>query len=790
MIDKKLLDYFSGDDLAAKVWLDKYALRDYDGNIIESTPTEMFKRLATEIHRIEKSYPNPMSYDEIYNLLDKFKYVILGGSNMFGIGNKYRLSSLANCFAIPQPADSIGGIYKTDQELAQIMKRRGGVGVDISTLRHNGGKVANAALTTTGSVSFAEQFSSTTNRIAQNGRRGALMITMDVNHKDIKEFITSKLDTNKLTGANISVRIDDKFMRMVEKGKPYETEIFELIVNSAWKSAEPGVLFWDTIKNNPAELYAETITTNPCAEVPLSEYDSCRLLSMNVSNYVVNAWNDNAYFDYNKYIQDTEKAQRIMDDIIDLEVEKIISILEKISTDPESDEITAYEKNLWFNVSMQALGLRRTGVGMTGIADAMAKMGLRYGNAADEFITKLGKHHCAATYKSSINMAKERGAFQLFSQTEYFSEVPCLNTALSCINSVYHNEYNNIMNDYMTYGRRNVATMAIAPNGTIAIVSQTSSGLEPVFKCIYKRRVRNNEGGFNEYIVVHKGLKDWIEYNDYSYKDEDELLHLFEHSPYYLSESHSVIPEEKIRLQGIMQKYIDHSISITHNLPENATVEIVKNIYFQAWKAGCKGCTIYREGSRQGILESIKPKEEKKAVFKPVDALKRPKVLDGVLHKIRAKGSLFWVIIGFLDDRPYEIFALREIDSLKNTVTDNMKCKIEKVKSGSYDLLYESDNGSFKIDNFTEFYNTDEEVITRLLSLSMRHYTDVTFAYEQIMAVKNRTIADFSTAIAKVLSKYINTNKIKKHNCPECGEDSLQMKEGCVSCFNCGYSKC
>lgn len=510
---------------------------------------------------------------------------------------------------------------------------------------------------------------------------------------------------------------------------------------------------------------------------------------MNVSSYVVNEWDENAYFDYKRYVKDTEKAQRIMDDIIDLEIEKILLILDKVSKDPEDQSIKEYELNLWSAVALQAINLRRTGVGMTGIADAIAKMGLRYGKEADEFIAKLGMHHCAATYKSSIMMAEERGAFESFSSEEYFNENAFLNTAFSCINNVYGDEYKNIINAYMNHGRRNVAIMAIAPNGTIAIVSQTSSGLEPVFKCIYKRRVRNDSGGFDEYIVVHKGLKDWIEHQGYSYKNEDELMHIFEHSPYYLSESHSIVPEEKIRLQGMMQKYIDHSISITHNLPENATVETVKNIYFQAWKAGCKGCTIYREGSRQGILESIKPKEEKKAVFKPVDALKRPKVLDGVLHKIRAKGSLFWVIIGFLDGRPYEIFALREIDSLKNTVTDNMKCKIEKVKSGSYDLLYENDNGSFKIDNFTEFYNTDEEVITRLLSLSMRHYTDVTFAYEQIMAVKNRTIADFSTAIAKVLSKYINTDKIKKHNCPEC-EGELSMTEGCVMCKNCGYSKC
>lgn len=781
----ELLDYFDGDQLAAEVWLNKYALKNSEGVILEKTPEQMFRRMAKEIYRIESRYPNPMTEKEILDMLDGFKYIILGGSNMFGIGNKYQISSLANCFAIPAPQDSIGGIFKSDQELAQIMKRRGGVGIDISSLRSRGSKVTNSAGITTGAISFAEEFSDTTKRIAQNGRRGALMITLDVNHPDIKEFITAKLDTTKLNGANISVKVTNKFMRAVVREEPEEIEIFNLIAKSAWKSAEPGILFWDhIIDHNPAEIYAKTITTNPCGEVPLSEYDSCRLASMNLTNFVIFPYDSIlGTFDFVKYRAYTEKAQRIMDDIIDLEAEKILAIIDKINSDPEDDSIKHVELNLWENILYEALSLRRTGLGFTGLADVFAMLNIKYDSEANDFVNELGLNHAAATYKSSIILANERGAFDSYDMSETSCENEYLSKVFGYIENIYSDEYKNIIKLYSESGRRNAATMAIAPNGTISIVSQTSSGIEPIFQGIYKRRVKNSKGDFDEFIVIHPGFKNWLYYGGYTWKTEEDLKELFKESPYFGSESHDVDPIAKVVLQSILQNYIDHSISVTHNLPNSATINDVKSIYLTSWKLGCKGCTVYRDGSRQGILETTNK-------FKPIDAIKRPKTLAGKIHKISSKGSKFLVIIGFFENNPYEIFALRSDDDYKlEQIPDNSNCFITKVSSGKYNLSCMVGKTEIVIDNFTELYTTDEEVLTRLLSLSMRHYADVTFAYEQIMAVKNRTISDFSTAIAKVLSKYINNDKVKNTQCPECN-GKLIMAEGCITCQNCGYSKC
>lgn len=821
-MNKELIDYFEGDELAANVFLKKYALKSSDENYKEQHPDQMFERLAKEIHRIESKYKNPLSYKEIYDSLKDFHKIILGGSNMFGIGNDEQLSSLANCFVVPQPEDSYGGIMKTDQELAQIMKRRGGVGTDISTLRGRKFSVTNAAISSTGSVSFAERFSNTTKEVAQDGRRGALMLTMRVSHPDILEFISSKKDRNKINGANISIKISNEFMNAVlndgwfyltfpefivdqsfdtveeekwytlpDKKKFYKIKarkIFDSIVESAWDSAEPGVLFWDLItKESPADLYVKTISTNPCGEIPLSEYDSCRLLSLVVSNFVKNPFTDEAYFDFNEYIKFAKIGLRMMDDIIDLEIEKINKILHKIDSDEEPFSIKNTEFMLWMNVLNSALDLRRTGVGITGLGDAFAMLNMKYASdEAIDFAEKLFRHHNAAVYAESIDLANERGAFEAYEDFEEEKNHPFIQRTLILFQELYgKEEYRRLISLYEKYGRRNVSCLTIAPNGSLSIVGRTTSGIEPVFKAIYKRKV-NIDGSEKEYIVIHPGLKKWIELNGFSYDNYDELEKLFEQSPYYESESYSINPFAKIRMQGIIQQYIDHSISVTHNLPENYTVENVKDIYVMAWQFGCKGCTIYREGSRSGILESIKKEKE----FKSIDAPKRPKKLNGKIHRIKGGKIPFWVIVGFLDDKPYEIFAIRDEPIMNEEnifigLEDGMNCEIVKAKSGVYHLITDDRI----IENFTALYSTGEEVLTRLLSLSMRHYADVTFAYEQIMAVKKRTINDFSTAIAKVLSKYIDKQKLKNIECPECG-NNLSFEGGCATCHNCGYSRC
>ena len=741
--------YFKGNELQANVWVDKYCLQNREGEYIESTPDDMFHRLAWEFARIEKKYKNPIDEDTIYKLLKDFKYIIPGGSILYGLGNDYSFTSLGNCFVISDTTDSYGSICKIDEEQVQLMKRRGGVGHDLSHLRPAGAFVDNAAATSTGAVSFMHRYSNSTREVAQGGRRGALMLTMNVTHPDIEAFIESKKDTTKLTGCNISVKVTDDFMRSVKSGAEGATRVWGKLVHQAWATAEPGVLFWDTVtKNSPADKYPgfESVSTNPCGEIPLCPYDTCRLLSVNLFGHVVRPFEEDAYFDYQKFQETTRIAQRLMDDVVDLEEEKIDKILAKIYKDMP-DFTTEYE--LWVKIKNKLLQGRRTGLSAIGLGDTLAALGLPYnysGFSMDQ-IQDIFAYFKNSAYHSSEVMAEERGAFLAWDEK---------------IDPIK---------------RRNIALLTIPPSGSLAILAGITSGIEPVYQLEYTRR-RKVDTSDNVAFVDKQGDK-WEEYKVYHPKYEE-----YGKPEIYLGNTaHDIDPMERVKLQAGIQYYIDHSISSTINLPKEATEEQIAEIYMLAWESGCKGITVYRDGCRDGVLiDKKKPVVE----FEQHSAPKRPKSLPAKLSYATVRGEKFCIILGMYDGKPYELFAFN-VDKDNFSLNTTYKYSVVKVESGKYNLV--SEDGGFTYGTVTEKLTEDQVAITRLISTSLRHGADIKFIVEQL----NKTEGDltsFTKAMARILKQYIADGvQLKGQTCDVCGTNMV-MENGCVVCKACGYTKC
>lgn len=781
-------EYFK-DSLVANVWMDKYALKTNEDNFIELSPDDTIKRIAGELHRIELKYPNPRSFTEIYEFLASYNKFVLGGSCLFGIGNNLNYSTLGNCFVVDSPSDSYGGIFKTDQELAQLMKRRGGVGVDISTLRPKRSKVNNAASTSTGTISFMNRFSNTTREVAQEGRRGALMLSMDINHSDISDFISSKDDLTQITGANISVRITDEFMNSLNENE-YNRNIWNKLIHQTWKSAEPGVLFWDKIINeSPADCYEDfkTVGTNPCGELPLCAYDSCRLSAINLYAYVINPFTQDSGFDLATLEKDVRLAQRLMDDVVDLEEEKILTIIKKIKKDPENEETKAVELNLWLKILNKLLLGRRTGLGQMGLADAGAAIGLQYGEHSFAHLgLEISRTIALSSYTESINLAKERGAFPICMVQKEEKH--------SYLQRIFNNLPLDIQKEWKLYGRRNIANLTIAPTGSISMLANVSSGIEPVFALSYKRKRKVTEDNPNkkfqdkqgdwweEYDVFHSKFKEYIEIqskalaipNEMSDNDSSAWI---EESPYYKATAHEIDPYAKLKLQAVIQPWIDHSISVTYNLPKEVTEEEVSKLYFEAWKSGLKGITIYRDGCRDGIL-SINQK------FPEYDGVKRPKDLPCDVYNIMAKGRPWKVFIGLLDNRPYEVFAV-------NGTLDKVPIEhgiLRKVQGGRYDLL--SSIGETVVEDITHNMTQEEEAFTRIISWALRHGAKLQFGVEQLNKAEG-DITSFAKAIARTFKKYIKDGLLRNdNNCPHCNNSNLVSEGGCWICKQCGYSRC
>lgn len=835
------LVYFDGDILATNVWINKYALKTKKGDYLELTPDDTIRRIAKEIERAENKYPNPLSHRKIYESLKNFKYFIFGGSILFGLGNDEQISSLGNCFFIDNGADSYGGIMNTEESMIQLMKRRGGVGITLEHLRPETSIVNNAAQSSTGATSFMDRFSHGTREVAQDGRRGALMITMHVSHPDIVDFIMKKDDLTKVTGANVSVKVSDEFMEAVERNEdfylawpiqkkqpkineqiPYNSihiledgthvrrvrarEVWNTIVNQAHKNAEPGVLFWDNvIKESPADMYEDqgfkTLGTNPCGEVPLSPFDSCRLGSINIFPLVDDPFTKDAQLNWQKLAQKARLAQRLMDDIVDLEEEKVQKIIDKIEADPEPDEIKRTELDTWKKVLEVLKKGRRTGVGILGLGDAMAALGIKFGTPeATKFAEDIQKYVAINSYRETVNLAKERGFFPIWDADKEAAN-PFIRRIIS--DNFDNKEYK----DYLNYGRRNIATISIAPTGSLAILAQTTSGIEPVFKIYYRRRRKVNPGeegvkidyvdengdSWEEYNVIHFPFIRWYcsQVNgdlDGDFKacherlkqmSEGDLDSLVSQSPWAGSESHDIDYLEKVRMQGAIQKWVDHSISVTHNLPEKITIPEVNDIYFEGWKAGCKGLTIYREGSRSGVLLSKKNKENPE--FKETNSPKRPKELEADYYVSKAAGREFAVIIGKYDKKPYEVFAFENPPSKKNTAG-----KVIKVKKGHYKFV----NGEFEIEELQLAADrVEQKTLCLTASMLLRHGAPVKHVINVIKKI-DENITSFSSVVRRYLSRYI-PEEINAESCPVCG-DKLIMQDGCVKCVNpeCGYSRC
>lgn len=835
------LVYFDGDILATNVWINKYALKTKKGDYLELTPDDTIRRIAKEIERAENKYPNPLSHRKIYESLKNFKYFIFGGSILFGLGNDEQISSLGNCFFIDNGADSYGGIMNTEESMIQLMKRRGGVGITLEHLRPETSIVNNAAQSSTGATSFMDRFSHGTREVAQDGRRGALMITMHVSHPDIVDFIMKKDDLTKVTGANVSVKVSDEFMEAVERNEdfylawpiqkkqpkineqiPYNSihiledgthvrrvrarEVWNTIVNQAHKNAEPGVLFWDNvIKESPADMYEDqgfkTLGTNPCGEVPLSPFDSCRLGSINIFPLVDDPFTKDAQLNWQKLAQKARLAQRLMDDIVDLEEEKVQKIIDKIEADPEPDEIKRTELDTWKKVLEVLKKGRRTGVGILGLGDAMAALGIKFGTPeATKFAEDIQKYVAINSYRETVNLAKERGFFPIWDADKEAAN-PFIRRIIS--DNFDNKEYK----DYLNYGRRNIATISIAPTGSLAILAQTTSGIEPVFKIYYRRRRKVNPGeegvkidyvdengdSWEEYNVIHFPFIRWYcsQVNgdlDGDFKAcherlkqmlEGDLDSLVSQSPWAGSESHDIDYLEKVRMQGAIQKWVDHSISVTHNLPEKITIPEVNDIYFEGWKAGCKGLTIYREGSRSGVLLSKKNKENPE--FKETNSPKRPKELEADYYVSKAAGREFAVIIGKYDKKPYEVFAFENPPSKKNTAG-----KVIKVKKGHYKFV----NGEFEIEELQLAADrVEQKTLCLTASMLLRHGAPVKHVINVIKKI-DENITSFSSVVRRYLSRYI-PEEINAESCPVCG-DKLIMQDGCVKCVNpeCGYSRC
>lgn len=835
--NKASLAYFKGDELAAKVWVSKYALKDSDGNIYEKTPTDMHKRLAKELSRIESKYKNPLTEDELFFLFDKFKYIIPQGSPMTGIGNEFQVASLSNCFVIGMDgtADSYGGIIRIDEEQVQLMKRRGGVGHDLSHIRPKGSPVKNSALTSTGLVPFMERYSNSTREVAQDGRRGALMLSVSIKHPDASDFIDAKMEQGKVTGANISVKIDDDFMKSVESGKPYIQQypiesdnpsfsheidartLWNKIVHNAWKSAEPGVLFWDTItRESVADCYAEqgfkTVSTNPCGEIPLCPYDSCRLLAVNLYSYVVKPFTSEAHFDFELFAKHIRYAQRIMDDIIDLEMEKIDQILAKIDSDPESEEVKQTERYLWEKIRKKTLQGRRTGLGITAEGDMLAALGIRYGSEeGNDFSEEVHKTVALNAYASSVEMAKERGAFEIFDAKLEVNN-PFINRLKEADPKLYEN--------MLKYGRRNIACLTIAPTGTTSLMSQTTSGIEPVFMPVYKRRrkvnprdkdvkvdfVDENGDAWEEYVVFHHKFEKWMTVNNYSkfksYSNE-ELDELMEKSPYHKATSNDVDWLMKVRMQGRVQKWVDHSISVTINLPSDVDEELVGQLYMEAWKSGCKGCTVYRDGSRAGVLIANDTKEEGKkdedCYEIPTLVTSRPTVLDADVIKFQNNKEKWIAFIGLLNGRPYEIFTgiNDEDDGImipKNVSTGKIIKAVDEHGAKRYDFQFQNRRGyKITIEGLDSKFNPEYWNYAKLISGVLRYGMPIDQVLKLVSGLEldSETINTWKNGVERSLKRYMpNETEAKGQKCPVCSVEALIYEEGCLTCRNCGASRC
>lgn len=825
------LDYFGGDELAARVWVSKYALKDSFGNIYEKTPDDMHMRLASEISRIESKYPAPMSKEEVFGLLKDFKYIVPQGSPMSGIGNSYQVGSLSNCFVIGLDGapDSYGGVIRIDEEQVQLMKRRGGVGHDLSHIRPKGTPVKNSALTSTGLVPFMERYSNSTREVAQDGRRGALMLTVSIKHPDAEAFIDAKMTEGKVTGANVSVRIDDEFMKCATEGIPYQQQypvdsaspmikkevdaaaIWNKIIHNAWKSAEPGVLFWDTItRESVPDCYADlgfrTISTNPCGEIPLCPYDSCRLLAVNLYSYVVNPFTPEAYFDFDLFRKHIAKAQRIMDDIIDLEMEKIDLILEKIDADPETDEVKSSERNLWLKIKAKTLKGRRTGVGTTAEGDMLAAMGYKYGTVeATDFSESVHKALALAAYRSSVELAKERGAFEIY-DTEREKNNPYINRLREADPELYE-----LM---ARHGRRNIACLTIAPTGTTSLMTRTTSGIEPVFLPVYKRRRKVNPNdaevridyvdetgdAFEEYIVYHPKFIEWMKVNGIEVKDDytqEQLDELVARSPYAGATSNDIDWLEKVNMQGRIQKWVDHSISVTINLPADVSEELVNKLYVSAWKAGCKGCTVYRDGSRSGVLIAIEKKPEVTEV-KPHVA-KRPIELEADVVRFQNNKEKWIAFVGLIDGEPYEIFTgLADDDDgifCPKSVTHGKIIKaIDEKGNKRYDFQFINKRGyKTTIEGLSDKFNPEYWNYAKLISGVLRYGMPIDQVLKLVggLELDSQSINTWKMGVERALKKYLpNGTKASGQRCPNCGNETLIYQEGCLICTTCGTSKC
>ena len=839
------LAYFDGDELAARVWVNKYAMKDSFGNIYERSPADMHWRIANEVARIERRYENPLSAQDVFDLLDHFRYVIPAGSPMTGIGNDHQVASLSNCFVIglEGDADSYGAIMRIDEEQVQLMKRRGGVGHDLSHIRPKGSPVNNSALTSTGLVPFMERYSNSTREVAQDGRRGALMLSVSIKHPDSESFIDAKMVEGKVTGANVSVKIDDAFMQAAIADKPYvqqfpidakepfvEKEIsarklWEKIVHNAWKSAEPGVLFWDTILRESipdcyADLGFQTVSTNPCGEIPLCPYDSCRLLCINLYSYVEHPFTAEARFDFERFAQHVQCAQRIMDDIVDLEMEKIACIMEKIQQDPQSSEVKGAEYHLWEKIQRKSSMGRRTGVGITAEGDMLAAMGLRYGTQeATDFSVSVHKTLALNAYRSSVTMAKERGAFEIFDAKREAAN-PFILRLKEADPQLYE--------DMLTYGRRNIACLTIAPTGTTSLMTQTTSGIEPVFMPVYKRRRKVNPNdsdvhvdytdevgdSFEEYIVYHRKFLEWMRVNGYDTEKrytQEEVDALVARSPYHKATANDVDWLMKVRMQGAIQKWVDHSISVTVNLPNDVDEALVNKLYVEAWKSGCKGCTIYRDGSRSGVMIAVSKKDKKKGDTKggneeqkipcqrPAVTETRPAELECDVVRFQNNKEKWVAFVGLLNGYPYEIFTgLQDDDEgivLPKTVTKGKIIKrVYEDGTKRYDFQFENKRGyKTTVEGLSEKFNPEYWNYAKLISGVLRYRMPIDHVIRLVssLQLKDQSINTWKNGVERALKKYIaDGTQAKGQKCPVCGNESLVYQEGCLICTNCGASRC
>ena len=839
---KASLEYFDGDELAARVWVNKYAMKDSFGHIFEQSPDDMHRRLATELARIEAKYPNPVPMEEIKHLLDHFRYIVPAGSPMTGIGNDYQIASLSNCFVvgIDGNSDSYGAILKLDEEQVQLMKRRGGVGHDLSGVRPKGSPVKNSALTSTGIVPFMERYSNSTREVAQDGRRGALMLSISIRHPEAEDFIDAKMTEGKITGANVSVKIDDEFMRCAIDGAPYRQQfpiagdnpstqqdidaaaLWKKIVHNAWRSAEPGVLFWDTILRESipdcyADLGFETVSTNPCGEIPLCPYDSCRLLAINLYSYVVNPYTPEAYFDYDLFRKHVMLAQRLMDDIIDLEQEKIDRIIDKIKSDPQSDEVKHTELHLWEKIKRKTAQGRRTGVGITAEGDMIAAMGLRYGTQeATDMAVNVQRTLALAAYRSSVTMAAERGAFEVFDAGREANN-PFILRIKEADPALY--------DDMVRFGRRNIACLTIAPTGTTSLMTQTTSGIEPVFLPVYKRRRKVNpndpqvhvdyedETGdcFEEYIVYHHKFLTWMRVNGYDVNKrytQAEIDELVSKSPYYKATANDVDWLMKVRMQGAIQKWVDHSISVTVNLPSDVDEALVDRLYKEAWKSGCKGCTIYRDGSRSGVLVSTQ-KTDKKSKEAEAPAIpqcqppqvteRRPEVLECDVVRFQNNKEKWVAFVGLLDGQPYEIFTgLQDDDEgivLPKTVTKGRIIKtICPDGTKRYDFQFENKRGyKMTVEGLSEKFNKEYWNYAKLISGVLRYRMPIENVIKLVgsLQLESENINTWKVGVTRALKKYVlDGTAAQGQKCPNCGHETLVYQEGCLICKHCGSSRC